>query len=106
MQCQTADGKSSSASSVVDEQEAPSAKETAETSASLFEYNGEEAGEKQEVVLEENGSDGSTFSYERLRAKSSNPVSGIDYKKREVSPVTIFIISWFICQPLHIKRKR
>ncbi|CAN6444816.1 unnamed protein product [Victoria cruziana] len=77
------DGKSSSASSVVDEQEAPSAKETAETSASLFEYNGEEAGEKQEVVLEENGSDGSTFSYERLRAKSSNPVSGIDYKKRE-----------------------
>ncbi|XP_031503990.1 villin-3-like isoform X1 [Nymphaea colorata] len=76
------DGKSSSASSVAEEQEAP--KETAETSVSLFEYHGEDAGEKQEVVvLEENGSGGSTFSYERLKAKSSNPVTGIDYKRRE-----------------------
>lgn len=28
--------------------------------------------------------EGQVFSYERLKAKSSNPVKGIDYKRREV----------------------
>lgn len=34
---------------------------------------------------QENIEDGSTFSYDQLKTKSSKPVSGIDFKRREVS---------------------
>lgn len=46
--------------------------------------NSEDSDEKE--LQEENGSErGSTFfSYDRLKAKSDNPVTGIDLKKREV----------------------
>lgn len=40
-----------------------------------------------EPEQEENGGESTqtTFSYEQLRAKSDNPVTGIDFKRREVS---------------------
>ncbi|MBA0552287.1 hypothetical protein Golob_023113, partial [Gossypium lobatum] len=40
---------------------------------------------KQEREQDENGngSTQSTFSYEQLKAKSENPVTGIDFKRRE-----------------------
>lgn len=37
----------------------------------------------QDPEIVKNGGE-TTFSYERLKAKSSNPVRGIDYKRREV----------------------
>ena len=53
---------------------------------SIFENTGEEAEEKDdsETVDDSEGSEGQIFSYERLKAKSRNPVKGIDYKRREV----------------------
>lgn len=41
--------------------------------------NGAEADDDSPTVDE-----GQVFSYDRLKAKSSNPVKGIDYKRREV----------------------
>ncbi|KAM0951019.1 putative villin headpiece, villin/Gelsolin, ADF-H/Gelsolin-like domain superfamily [Dioscorea sansibarensis] len=49
---------------------------------SVSESNGADSDAKQESLVEENG-DGKTFSYERLKSKSSKPVTGIDYKRRE-----------------------
>lgn len=34
----------------------------------------------------------STFSYDQLKAKSDNPVTGIDFKRREVSPSQNFFM--------------
>ncbi|XVF07216.1 hypothetical protein REPUB_Repub06bG0119400 [Reevesia pubescens] len=64
-----------------DSQEVAEAKETAVVS----ETNGEESEPKQEIEQDENGSGStqSTFSYEQLKAKSENPVTGIDFKRRE-----------------------
>lgn len=64
--------------------EIPELKETAIVGHA--ETNGEDIGPKPEPEQEETGSDGSqtTFSYERLKAKSKNPVTRIDFKKREV----------------------
>ncbi|KAK3010164.1 hypothetical protein RJ639_011409 [Escallonia herrerae] len=47
--------------------------------------NGEESGPKPGAEEDENGSESSqtTFSYEQLKAKSDNPVTGIDFKRRE-----------------------
>ncbi|KAL3632481.1 Villin-3 [Castilleja foliolosa] len=47
--------------------------------------NGGDQGSKQEIDQDENGSENSqtTFSYDQLRAKSDNPVTGIDFKRRE-----------------------
>ncbi|KAA8518168.1 hypothetical protein F0562_015642 [Nyssa sinensis] len=51
----------------------------------VLESNGEDSGPKQEVDQYENASEnsGSTFSYDQLKAHSDNPVTGIDFKRRE-----------------------
>ncbi|KAL8208538.1 hypothetical protein R6Q57_007950 [Mikania cordata] len=58
---------------------------TTETSDPFQKANGE--GSEQKSTSEENECEGvdsqSTFSYEQLRAKSENPVKGIDFKRRE-----------------------
>ncbi|XP_042448781.1 villin-2-like [Zingiber officinale] len=56
-------------------------KETMDDDASVSQSNGAEAA----VQDPETGTNGdeTTFSYERLKTKSSNPVHGIDYKQRE-----------------------
>lgn len=75
----TAEAKSEKAFSETDgSQEVPEVKETdAGLSASVSEPKQEQG---------ENGSESSqsTFSYDQLRAKSENPVTGIDFKRREV----------------------
>ncbi|KAL3533767.1 hypothetical protein ACH5RR_007288 [Cinchona calisaya] len=49
------------------------------------ETNGEDSEPKTDPEQDENGGEAtqSTFSYEQLRAKSDNPVTGIDFKRRE-----------------------
>ncbi|XP_057783919.1 villin-3 [Salvia miltiorrhiza] len=56
--------------------------ETVETAP---ETNGEDSGSKPEADQDENSSESgqSTFSYDQLKAKSDNPVTGIDFKRRE-----------------------
>ncbi|PIA48472.1 hypothetical protein AQUCO_01400812v1 [Aquilegia coerulea] len=49
---------------------------------SVSESNGEDSGVKQEEQTHENG-DGSTFPYDQLKTKSTDPVTGIDFKRRE-----------------------
>ncbi|XP_057982087.1 villin-2 [Malania oleifera] len=51
----------------------------------ISESNGEDTGPKQEVEQDENGTESNqgTFAYDQLKAKSDNPVSGIDFKRRE-----------------------
>ncbi|KAB2037541.1 hypothetical protein ES319_D03G082600v1 [Gossypium barbadense] len=68
-------------SELADSQEVPEAKETGVVS----ETSGEDSEPKQEREQDENGngSTQSTFSYEQLKAKSENPVTGIDFKRRE-----------------------
>ncbi|XP_072995561.1 villin-2-like [Typha latifolia] len=46
------------------------------------ETNGTDLEVRSEPKMDENGRE-TTFNYEQLKAKSSNPVSGIDYKRRE-----------------------
>lgn len=50
------------------------------------ESNGDDSESKPEVDQDEVGSESgqSTFSYDQLKAKSDNPVTGIDFKRREV----------------------
>lgn len=51
----------------------------------------EESESKPEAEQEENGNGSQiTFDYERLKAKSDNPVTGIDFKQREVGDSRIF----------------
>ncbi|CAK9322854.1 unnamed protein product [Citrullus colocynthis] len=59
-------------------------KEPGETTP-VSKNNHDDADVNQESLQEENGSDKSlsVFSYDRLKAKSDNPVTGIDLKKRE-----------------------
>ncbi|MCD9643930.1 hypothetical protein HAX54_031822, partial [Datura stramonium] len=68
---------------VVGSKEVPERKET--ETVENAETDGEDVGPKPEPEQEETGSDGSqtTFSYERLKAKSENPVTRIDFKRRE-----------------------
>ncbi|TYH28335.1 hypothetical protein ES288_A02G135700v1 [Gossypium darwinii] len=68
-------------SELADSREVPEAKETGVVS----ETSGEDSEPKQEREQDENGngSTQSTFSYEQLKAKSENPVTGIDFKRRE-----------------------
>lgn len=51
------------------------------------ETEGNDSEPKQESEQDENdnGGSGAIFTYEQLRAKSDNPVTGIDFKRREVS---------------------
>ncbi|CAL8169673.1 unnamed protein product [Prunus armeniaca] len=80
----SAEAKSENAFSETDGfQEVPEVKETGEAPAS--ESNGDDSEPKQETVQDEIDSESSqsTFSYDQLRAKSENPVTGIDFKRRE-----------------------
>ncbi|XP_057488028.1 villin-2-like [Actinidia eriantha] len=57
----------------------------AEVAESILESNGNDSGSKQEAEKDANGSETSqlTFSYEQLKAHSDDPVTGIDFKRRE-----------------------
>ena len=54
-------------------------------------------------------SNGATFSYDRLKAKSTNPFRGIDYKQRKVCESKFFQLerpsaaNFFICRPTYQK---
>ncbi|KAG2683507.1 hypothetical protein I3760_10G033100 [Carya illinoinensis] len=63
--------------------EVPLVKEAVEAAA-VSQNNGEDSEPKQETVPEDNGSEsGQTFTYDQLKAKSDNPATGIDLKRRE-----------------------
>lgn len=65
-------------------QEVSEVKETEEATP-VPESNGEDSTPKREAEQDENDSENSqsTFSYDQLKAKSDNPVTGIDFKRRE-----------------------
>lgn len=75
----------------VEESKEVKEKET-KTVDTVSEANSDDSESKPEVAEEENGSDcnQSIFAYEQLRAKSQNPVTGIDFKRREVSSIHHF----------------
>ncbi|KAK4412947.1 Villin-2 [Sesamum alatum] len=76
--------KSEDAGEVEDTREVLKVKEAGTVEAAP-ETNGGVSGSKTENDQEENDSESNqtTFSYEQLRAKSDNPVKGIDFKRRE-----------------------
>lgn len=57
------------------------------------ENNGEDSEKNQETEQDDIGSETSlrTFSYDQLKARSENPVTGIDFKRREVGAVDLMI---------------
>ncbi|KAF3974889.1 hypothetical protein CMV_001831 [Castanea mollissima] len=63
-------------------QEVAEIKESEEV-APRSESNGGDSEPKQETVQENDSGSGRTFSYDQLKAKSDNPVTGIDFKRRE-----------------------
>lgn len=79
--------KSEDAPEVEDSKEALEVKET-ETVEPIPETDGDNSGSKPKSDPDENGSETtqSTFTYDELKAKSDNPVTGIDFKSREVRP--------------------
>lgn len=88
--------KNGSASAEAEDAKAASEVEVTQTDQT----NGEVSDPKPEAVLEsqeteqdESGGESTqtTFSYEQLRAKSENPVTGIDFKRREVGCFMILI---------------
>ncbi|KAF2289392.1 hypothetical protein GH714_035768 [Hevea brasiliensis] len=79
------EGKSdNSLSEVEGSEEVAEVKETEEV-ASVSESIAEDSEPKQDTEPDENGngSSESTFSYDQLKAHSDNPVTGIDFKRRE-----------------------
>ena len=82
----------------------PEVQETESVDPPVPESKAEESVSKDEPEQEEtaSGSTRSTFTYEQLRARSENPVTGIDFKRREVSPQHLVIpksyakISYFV----------
>ncbi|TMW98663.1 hypothetical protein EJD97_003653 [Solanum chilense] len=76
-------GNGVSTTEVLGSKEVPEFKET--ETVEHAEADGEGIGPKPEPEQEETDSDGSqtTYSYERLKAKSKNPVTRIDFKRRE-----------------------
>ncbi|KAF8398354.1 hypothetical protein HHK36_017281 [Tetracentron sinense] len=60
----------------------PEFEDTVEGVATVSESNREESGVKYELLQDENGCV-FTFSYDQLKTKSANPISGIDFKRRE-----------------------
>ncbi|KAJ4971168.1 hypothetical protein NE237_004267 [Protea cynaroides] len=73
----SAEMKSENANSEVNSQEGSPVKETQEGRiSSVSESNGEESDVKDEIG-------GETYSYNQLNTKSTNPVSGIDFRRRE-----------------------
>lgn len=95
-------GGSKNGSASAEAEDTKSASEVEDTQTD--QTNGEVSDPKPETVpeSEETGQDESggestqtTFSYEQLRAKSENPVTGIDFKRREVGCFMILItFSW------------
>ncbi|GAV87443.1 LOW QUALITY PROTEIN: Gelsolin domain-containing protein/VHP domain-containing protein, partial [Cephalotus follicularis] len=77
--------KSENAPSEADSSQKDSEVIDTEGDAPVSESNEEDIEPKQETERDENGSEGSasTFSYDQLKAKSENPVTGIDFKRRE-----------------------
>lgn len=67
--------------------------ESVEGGGSISESNEEGSLAKEDSLTDENGGE-STFSYERLKAKSTNPARGINYKQREVC--ALFILFSFL----------
>ncbi|KAG6769188.1 hypothetical protein POTOM_024805 [Populus tomentosa] len=88
------EGKSETQSEVEGSEGVAEVKEMEET-ASVPESNGEDSERKQDTEQEENddGNSQSTFSYDQLKARSDNPVKGIDFKRREVGPILKFVTS-------------
>ncbi|KAJ4971919.1 hypothetical protein NE237_005018 [Protea cynaroides] len=87
---QLSEMKSENANSEVNSQEGSPVKETQEGRISaVSESNGEESDVKEEMeqeVEQEASQDeigGETYSYDQLNTKSTKPVSGIDFKRRE-----------------------
>ncbi|XP_009767117.1 villin-2-like [Nicotiana sylvestris] len=78
-----ASGNEVSTAEIEDSKEVPEHKEI--ETVEPAETDGEDVELKLEPEQVETGNDSSqtTFSYERLKAKSENPVSGIDFKRRE-----------------------
>ncbi|GAA0156527.1 non-motor actin binding protein [Lithospermum erythrorhizon] len=71
-----------------DSKESPEAKDTDETVSPVVEINGADSESKPEPEPQEQDESGgeidqTTFPYEQLKAKSENPVTGIDFKRRE-----------------------
>lgn len=84
----SAEAKSESAYSETEgSQDIAELKETEEIAAAS-DSNADDPESKQDTLLDVNdsASSGSTFSYDQLKAKSDNPVTGIDFKRREVGP--------------------
>ncbi|XP_011078908.1 villin-3-like [Sesamum indicum] len=79
-----APGKSEEAAEIEDSEEVSEVKET-ETVEPIPESYEDDSGPKSDTDQDENGSESSqsTFSYDQLKAKSDNPVTGIDFKRRE-----------------------
>lgn len=77
--------------------ELSSEKEPIEGDGSVSESNDADSEVTQEPKIDENRGE-TTFSYERLKFKSSDPVSGIDYKQREVVQ-TKFLLLPYIALP-------
>lgn len=64
-------------------------KEAVEGDRSSSVSSGADSEVSQEQTIDENIGE-TTFNYEQLKAKSTTPVRGIDYKRREVCP-----FAWF-----------
>lgn len=67
-----------------------------EGAAAVPESNGEDSAPKREEQQDDIGTEAgqSTFSYDQLKAKSENPVTGIDFKRREVGSTLNMTISF------------
>ena len=87
--------KSENALSEVDDSKKVSEVKETEEGEPVLRSNWDDSGPKQDVEQDENGSETSqsTFSYERLKAHSDNPVTSIDFKRREVG--------WLVQLSLH-----
>lgn len=73
--------KSEDANEIEDSKEVFKVTDTEAVEPAL-ETNGGDSESKPEIDPDESGQ--STFSYDQLKAKSDNPVTGIDFKRREV----------------------
>lgn len=74
--------RSDAGADVEDNKEVPEMMET-----QVVKTNGKDSGLVPDADLDYNHPEScqNTFSYEQLKAKSDNPVTGIDFKQREVS---------------------
>ncbi|KAL5995249.1 Caps the barbed end of actin filaments and is able to sever them in a calcium-dependent manner [Asimina triloba] len=75
--------KGDSTPTVEESQEISETKETAEEGGSVSENNEEVSSPKDVSPSDENGGEITIFGYDRVKAKSTNPATGIDYMRRE-----------------------